>query len=93
MDGISPAELVARLRSDEDGVRKMAVFKLQTAIADPSFADVFTIDDGTAALKDLCLSSSGNTLAYALTSYANLLDIDKGWEQVDQDFVKRVRRA
>lgn len=89
MDGISPAELVARLRSEEDGVRKMAVFKLQTAIADPSFADVFAIDDGTAALKDLCMSSSGNTLAYSLTSFANLLDIDKGWEQVDQEFLKR----
>ncbi|KAJ9646514.1 hypothetical protein H2199_002563 [Coniosporium tulheliwenetii] len=41
MDNINISELVERLSSDEDSVRKMAVFKLQSAIGDPSFADAF----------------------------------------------------
>ena len=90
MENLNVSELVDRLGSDEDAVRKMAVFKLQTNIGDPSFADVFISEGGLMRLKYLTLHATGNTLAYSLTSFARLLDVDKGWEFVDQELVERV---
>ncbi|KAL4772605.1 ELMO/CED-12 family-domain-containing protein [Aspergillus nidulans var. acristatus] len=84
------SELVERLGSEEDAVRKMAVFKLQSSIGDPSFADVFIAEDGLTRLRYLTLHATGNTLAYSLTSFARLLEVDKGWECVDQELVERV---
>lgn len=84
------SELVERLGSEEDAVRKMAVFKLQSNIGDPSFADVFIAEGGLTRLRYLTLNASGNTLAYSLTSFARLLEVDKGWECVDQELVERV---
>jgi hypothetical protein len=91
MDTVNVAELVERLGSDEDAVRKMAVFKLQGNIGDPSFADIFIVEGGLTRLRYLTLHASGNTLAYSLTSFARLLEVDKGWECVDQELVERVR--
>lgn len=88
MDNMS--EIVERLGSDEDAVRKMAVFKLQSLIGDPSFADVFIMEGGLAKLRFLTLHTSGNTLAYSLTSLARLLEVDKGWDFIDQEVVERV---
>ncbi|RAH71046.1 ELMO/CED-12 family protein [Aspergillus aculeatinus CBS 121060] len=86
----SISELVERLGSDEDGVRKMAVFKLQSSIGDPSFADIFIAEGGLVRLRYLILHATGNTLAYSLTSFARLLEVDKGWDFVDQEVVERV---
>lgn len=86
----SISELVERLGSDEDAVRKMAVFKLQGSIGDPSFADNFIAEGGLTRLRYLTLHASGNTLAYSLTSFARILEVDKGWDLVDQDMVERV---
>lgn len=91
METDNVAELVNRLGSDEDAVRKMAVFKLQGNIGDPSFAELFISEGGLTRLRYLTLHASGNTLAYSLTSYARLLEVDKGWECVDQELVERVR--
>ncbi|KAF2786632.1 hypothetical protein K505DRAFT_380148 [Melanomma pulvis-pyrius CBS 109.77] len=90
MDSLSVPELVARLSSDEESVRKMAVFKLQSAIGDPSFADVFIQEGGLPKLRFLALHSTGNTLAYCLTSLSRLLELDKGWDHVTDDLIKRV---
>lgn len=90
MDNINIPELVQRLGSDEDAVRKMAVFKLQSNVGDPSFADVFIEEGGLKKLKVLAMRATGNTLAYSLTSLSRLLEVDKGWEYVDQDLVERV---
>lgn len=90
MDSINVSELVERLGSDEDAVRKMAVFKLQSNIGDPSFADVFILEGGLTRLRYLTLHATGNTLAYSLTSFSKLLEVDKGWEFVNQDLVQRV---
>lgn len=90
METVNVAELVERLGSDEDAVRKMAVFKLQSNIGDPSFADIFIAEGGLIRLRYLTLHASGNTLAYSLTSFSRLLDVDKGWECVDQELVERV---
>lgn len=90
MENINIPDLVVRLGSDEDAVRKMAAFKLQGCIGDPSFADIFIADGGLAKLRHLTLHATGNTLAYSLTSFARLLEVDKGWEFVDQELVGRV---
>lgn len=90
MDNVDVADLVERLGSDEDAARKMAVFKLQSSIGDPSFADLFITEGGLTRLRYLTLHASGNTLAYSLTSFARLLEVDKGWESIDQELVERV---
>ncbi|KAL8947903.1 MAG: hypothetical protein Q9222_005865, partial [Ikaeria aurantiellina] len=90
MEGIDVAELVERLGSDEDGVRKMAAFKLQSNVGDPSFADVFISEGGLSKLRYLVLHASGNTLAYSLTSFSRLLEVDNGWDHINQDVVERV---
>ncbi len=90
MDNINVPDLVKRLGSNEDSGRKMAVFKLQSNIGDPSFADAFIMEDGLPKLVYLALHSSGNTLAYALTSFSRLLELDKGWEHISQEFIERV---
>lgn len=90
MDGINVPELVERLGSEEDAVRKMAVFKLQSNIGDPSFAEVFIADGGLTKLRYLTLHATGNTLAYSLTSFSRLLEVDKGWDYVNQQLVERV---
>lgn len=92
MESLNVSELVERLGSDEDSVRKMAVFKLQSNIGDPSFADIFILEGGLAKLKYLTMHATGNTLAYSLTSFSRLLEVDKGWEYVNQDLVERVCR-
>jgi hypothetical protein len=71
----------------------MAVFKLQTNIGDPSFAEIFIAQGGLAKLRNLSLYSNGNTLAYALTSFSRLLELDKGWDYVTPDLVSRVSAA
>ncbi|KAL8706355.1 MAG: hypothetical protein Q9225_007963, partial [Loekoesia sp. 1 TL-2023] len=90
MDGIGVVDLVERLGSDEDAVRKMAAFKLQSNIGDLSFADDFISHGGLPKLRYLALHATGNTLAYSLASFARLLEVDKGWDHVNQDVVERV---
>jgi engulfment/cell motility protein 1 len=92
MDQISVTEICDRLGSDEDAVRKMAAFKLQSNVGDPSFAEIFILQGGLAKLKYLIMRASGNTLAYSLASFSRLLEADKGWECVEQDLIARVRR-
>ena len=90
MESINVPELVERLGSSQDAVRKMAAFKLQSNIGDPSFADVFSNEGGLKKLRYLVMSATGNTLAYSLSSFSKLLEVDKGWDYIDQDLVERV---
>ncbi|KAI9798969.1 MAG: hypothetical protein M1833_004322 [Piccolia ochrophora] len=90
MENYNVGELVERLGSEQDAVRKMAAFKLQSEIGDPSFADIFIAERGLPKLRYLVLSATGNTLAYSLTSFSRLLEVDKGWDCVNQDLVERV---
>jgi engulfment/cell motility protein 1 len=86
MDSVNVSELVARLGADEESTKK-----LQTAIGDPSFADVFIYEGGLPKLRFLALHATGNTLAYGLTSLARLLELDKGWDHITDDLIARVR--
>lgn len=90
MNSINVSELVERLGSDEDNVRKMAVFQLKDNIGDPSFADNFILEGGLSKLRYIMLHTTGNTLSYSLQSFSRLLDVDKGWEYVNKDLVERV---
>jgi engulfment/cell motility protein 1 len=80
MDQAEIPSLLSSLSSDEDALRKMAVFKLQSSINDPSFADVFISSGGLTILRRLIMSTGGNTLAYSLQSLTRLLEVDMGWE-------------
>lgn len=62
MEPVNIPELVERLGSSEDGVRKMAVFRLQSAIGDPSFADVFTQEGGLKRLQVRFLLQRGRAV-------------------------------
>lgn len=92
MDSGNIPDLVSRLASEEDAVRKMAAFKLQSNVGDPSFSEQFIAAGGLPPLKYLIMEASGNTLAYSLSSFARLLDVDvEGtWWVVDDGVVKRV---
>ena len=90
MDNVNISEVVERLGSDEDAIRKMAVFRLQSSIGDPSYAELFMAEGGLAKLKDLIMKTNGNTLAYSLASFSRLLEVDKGWEAVEEDLIRRV---
>ncbi len=83
-------DIVARLGRVDDSSRKMAAFKLQSAIGDPSFADVFVQQGGGPKLRDLCLNATGNTLAYGLASLGKLLELDLGWASVTGELIERV---
>ncbi|KAG5918752.1 hypothetical protein E4U42_006749 [Claviceps africana] len=80
MDQADIPALLARLSSDGEAARKMAVFKLQTSINDPAFADVFISSGGLVILRGLIMTSGGNTLAYSLQSLTRLLEVDMGWD-------------
>ena len=80
MDQADIPALLSRLASDEDAARKMAVFKLQSSINDPAFADVFISSGGLVILRRLIMTAGGNTLAYSLQSLTRLLEVDMGWD-------------
>ncbi|ROT36763.1 hypothetical protein SODALDRAFT_281386 [Sodiomyces alkalinus F11] len=80
MDQADIPALLSRLASDEDVARKMAVFKLQSSINDPAFADVFISSGGLVLLRRLIMTNGGNTLAYSLQSLTRLLEVDMGWD-------------
>ena len=92
MDSGNIPDLVSRLGSEEDAVRKMAAFRLQSNVGDPSFSEQFIAAGGLPPLKYLIMEASGNTLAYSLSSFARLLDVDVDgtWWVVDENVVKRV---
>ncbi|CAK7228473.1 hypothetical protein SBRCBS47491_006918 [Sporothrix bragantina] len=94
MDQADIPALLSRLASDEDAARKMAVFKLQSSINDPAFADVFISSGGLIILRRLIMSTGGNTLAYSLQSLSRLLEVDMGWDIFEgpaaSDLVERV---
>lgn len=91
MEEVNVTDLVDRLGSDQDAVRKMAAFKLQSNIGDPSFADVFSNEGGLTKLRHLVMHATGNTLAYSLASFSRLLEVDKGWDYIDHALVERVK--
>ncbi|KAK5117685.1 hypothetical protein LTR62_005108 [Meristemomyces frigidus] len=81
--------LVQGLVADNEGTRKYAVFKLQSLLGDPSFADAFIQGDGHIALRQAALDTTGNTQAYAFGSLDALLELDIGWDAVDSPVIDK----
>ncbi|KAF9071535.1 ELMO/CED-12 family-domain-containing protein [Rhodocollybia butyracea] len=69
---------------------KLTLHTLQKYIRENEFAQEFISYDGVTQLVDIISSSQGNTLAYALTAMQNLMDLDYGWEKLDEAFIFRV---
>lgn len=84
------AELVAQLGQKNENVQRLAAFKLQDQIGDPSFADQFAAEGGIVKLQGLLLAAKGNILAYALASFTNLLSLDQGWDCVTTELADKV---
>ncbi|CAO1631530.1 unnamed protein product [Parajaminaea phylloscopi] len=91
---IEAAEMVDKLSSREERTLKMATYTLQRLIREPAFTAEFIRRGGVTELIGLVQSfSSGNTLAYALTSCQNLVESsDQGWDALSGDFVTKVVR-
>jgi len=84
------ATLIDGLVADNEGARKYAVFKLQSLLSDPSFADAFIEGDGLYALRQAVLETTGNMQAYAFGSLDALLELDMGWDIVDGAIIEKV---
>lgn len=89
---IEAVEMVDKLSSRDDRVLKMATYTLQRLIREPPFTDEFIARGGVKELIDVIHNhSSGNTLAYALTSCQNLMEgFEYGWQIIDAKLVAKV---
>lgn len=86
--------MVDKLSSRDDRTLKMATYTLQRLIREPPFTAEFIRRGGLAELIGVVhAQSSGNTLAYALTSCQNLLEAtDDGAQGLDGAFMAKVVR-
>ncbi|TFK39866.1 ELMO/CED-12 family-domain-containing protein [Crucibulum laeve] len=82
-------ETAEKLRQRNEKLR-LTLFSLQKFIREEQFAQEFLNNDGLAELVDVIDTSSGNTLAYALTAMQNLMELDYGWSTLDDRFIFRV---
>ncbi|KAK4637974.1 Engulfment and cell motility protein 2 [Fulvia fulva] len=83
------ATLVAGLVAESESAKKYAVYKLKGQLGDPSFADAFIQCNGLPPLRQAVLDTSGNTQAYALGSLNVLLELDMGWECIDEEVLDK----
>ncbi|KAK5127142.1 hypothetical protein LTR85_008502 [Meristemomyces frigidus] len=83
------ATLIDGLVSDNERARKFAIFKLQTLLGDPSFAEAFIEGDGLLPLRHAVLETGGNAQAYAFGSLDALLELDMGWDVVDGAVIEK----
>ncbi|TFY51806.1 hypothetical protein EVG20_g10828, partial [Dentipellis fragilis] len=87
---IEAAELVEKLIMRDDKTTRLTLFSIQKYIREEQFANEFLNRDGLRLLTDVINVSHGNTLAYALTAMQNLMDLDYGWANLDDEFIFRV---
>ncbi|CAG8462244.1 25589_t:CDS:10 [Dentiscutata erythropus] len=87
---IEAADTCEKLGSTDDKTLKLTTFSLQKYIKEVEFADEFFKKGGLKSLIEIINNSSGNTLAYALTSMQNLMEHDHGWDDLASDFINKV---
>ncbi|CAO3600178.1 unnamed protein product [Absidia cylindrospora] len=68
----------------------MATFSLQKYLKEPDFAAEFLERGGLESLCEIIKKASGNTLAYALNSFASLMEHNTGWDSISEDFVVEI---
>ncbi|CAG8778959.1 10297_t:CDS:2, partial [Acaulospora morrowiae] len=86
---IEAAEICEKLCYTDDKSLKLATFSLQKYIKEVEFADEFLKREGLKSLVGIINNSTGNTLAYALTSMQNLMEHDHGWDDLETDFINK----
>lgn len=88
---LEAVEMVDKLSSGEPSVLKLATFSLRSLIKERAFLAEFIARGGVDALQEVIRRSSGNTLAYALLSLQNLLELEEsGWVGLERSFVARI---
>ncbi|KIJ65621.1 hypothetical protein HYDPIDRAFT_175010 [Hydnomerulius pinastri MD-312] len=87
---IEAAEIVEKLRVRDERALRLSLFSLQKFIREEKFASEFLNRDGLQHLVDVIYTEHGNTLAYALTAMQNLMDLDYGWSNLDDNFIFKV---
>ncbi|BGP49709.1 hypothetical protein JCM10450v2_005614 [Rhodotorula kratochvilovae] len=88
---LEAVEMVDKLSTSEPSALKLATFSLRTLIKERAFLAEFVARGGVDALQKVIRRSAGNTLAYALLSLQNLLELeDNGWMGLDRGFVARI---
>ncbi|KAF9482537.1 hypothetical protein BDN70DRAFT_874883 [Pholiota conissans] len=83
-------ETAQKLNTRTDRNIKLTLFSLQKFIREEAFAREFLDHDGLHELVDVISTSSGNTLAYALTAMQNLMELDYGWASLTDEFILTV---
>ncbi|OCH96256.1 hypothetical protein OBBRIDRAFT_229080 [Obba rivulosa] len=86
---IEAAEIVERLVT-RDSKMGLALTSLRRYIREEQFATEFLQRDGLHELIQIIETSHGNILAYALTAMQNLMELDHGWESLDDAFILKV---
>lgn len=83
-------ETAAKLSNRNDKNIKLTLFSLQKFIREDQFAREFLNRDGLNKLVDVIFKSTGNTLAYALAAMQNLMELEYGWDKLDDSFILRI---
>ncbi|PCH36212.1 hypothetical protein WOLCODRAFT_140255 [Wolfiporia cocos MD-104 SS10] len=88
---IEAAEIVEKLAM-KDPKMGLALTSLRKYIREEQFADQFLHRDGLYELISVISTSHGNVLAYALTAMQNLMELDHGWDALDNEFILTIVR-
>ncbi|TFK29729.1 hypothetical protein FA15DRAFT_699984 [Coprinopsis marcescibilis] len=83
-------DIAAELQHKDDRDLRLMVFSLQKYMKEEQFVSEFLNHNGLSELINVIDTASGNTLAYALTSLQNLMELDYGWSTLDDKFILRV---
>ncbi|KAH7335159.1 ELMO/CED-12 family-domain-containing protein [Rhizoctonia solani] len=87
---LEATEILDRLHAADKESVKHALFSLQKYIREHEFTQEFLKRDGLRELLGTIENSTGNTLAYALTSMQNLMEHDYGWDHLQPNFILRI---
>ncbi|OBZ74056.1 Engulfment and cell motility protein 3 [Grifola frondosa] len=86
---LEAAEIVEKLGA-KDARLGLALTSLRKLIREEQFANEFLNRDGLRELIEVINTSHGNVLAYALTAMQNLMELDYGWDNLDNVFILKI---
>ncbi|KZT55823.1 hypothetical protein CALCODRAFT_556244 [Calocera cornea HHB12733] len=87
---IDAAEIVSKLQSRDDFIFRPALRELKKYIKEDEFLTAFLHRDGLRQLLAIIEGYHGNVLSAALTAMDNLMEMDRGWENLPSSFVTRI---
>lgn len=83
-------DIAHKLSERDDKNLKFSLFSLQKHIKEEDFAHEFISAGGVTFLVETIYATHGNTLAYALTAMQHLMELDYGWDTLDEHFIHKV---